>query len=491
MWDLASHFQDGCLRTIRSEEPKYLPRVLGGSGCPIIFGNSENLYLYMVSYKGGGYSRLYGTAIEEARKGLLDLESERSPNIFLCQRLRDKQEYYYGTYASEVMIPKEMSVGVPIYEASTTSNAIHSVENRLVRSKLLVGEKNARIERAREIKLREALIGSRNFAYLNLRERQLSQLKRRDYLGALFANTAFKNLIDRTANGSETLQLLETGSFIKISCGVLDMTLQQCKWLVDQGGRSENFRIEDLYYAENMYIREEVSIEESLKVPNIELSIPQKTGEWKVKTSSKVGLYEISQSMLEWGESHVSKLKEIRGENPGKPLNIGRVAKSFATDLEWVNDDSFIVESIMRDTVDLNANHTVAIVTLDRKLCLRACRSCGVTIIQLDPEAVIKELSLDIINSETKISELLINDLASKFNYYLRYGPILKVYLDLGSLASVASNMEVTSHKFYRISPIYSGNAGGARISQFKRVSLPINNPFRETFPGRIAWSKR
>jgi hypothetical protein len=71
---LASFLQDGCLRTSRASEPKYLPREVGGSGCSPLFGNYRNTYTYMMTYRGGNYHRLYGSAVKELREVLRQYE---------------------------------------------------------------------------------------------------------------------------------------------------------------------------------------------------------------------------------------------------------------------------------------------------------------------------------------------------------------------------------------------------------------------------------
>jgi len=62
LWMIASIFQDSMLSTHKASEPKYLPPVMGGTGVTALFDNSENVFLYVLAYKGGSYRRIYATA---------------------------------------------------------------------------------------------------------------------------------------------------------------------------------------------------------------------------------------------------------------------------------------------------------------------------------------------------------------------------------------------------------------------------------------------
>jgi len=151
-WMLASIFQDAMLCTHRASEPKYLPPVMGGSGVTPLFDNSNNVFLYVHAYKGGTYQRIYATACSEMREYLYRLERDVQSAPILCPRLREKQEYFWGTYDNFVFVPKERGVSntdappPPLYERTGGQNRFQNFENRLSRTRHLVTRRQAQVE---------------------------------------------------------------------------------------------------------------------------------------------------------------------------------------------------------------------------------------------------------------------------------------------------------------------------------------------------------
>jgi hypothetical protein len=43
---------------------------MGGGGNPAIYGNSTNIYLSLIAYKGGDKHRIYGSATKEVQNAM-------------------------------------------------------------------------------------------------------------------------------------------------------------------------------------------------------------------------------------------------------------------------------------------------------------------------------------------------------------------------------------------------------------------------------------
>jgi hypothetical protein len=454
---LCSYLQDGMLRTYKSPEPKYLPRCLGGSSCPAVFGHWENLYYSVIAYRGGNYHRLYGSATKELIEALRSLEIGKVPSLVLTNRLREKQEYMHATYDNLILVPKlgeihqvSGKLPVPIIEAGRNQIGLTSVENRLIQSRLLIGERAAISELNAKHKLEEQLLGDTPVISSEREQKRISTESRKKYGNALSANTAFNNLLLRKGSRGDVGQLQKEG-FLTATTGVTEFSKEHARWLF-KGGRSKTYSIEDLNRNENLYAVEDVSVENTMRVSGISLTPYSSRNPETIKTVSKVGLYQISESKLEWCENIYASIREVY-DRENRPLTYDEQLQIYNVNREWINDDNPLIEIIKKDvsSVDMTGKHVLAI-TNDRKWSKKTASILGIPVYSLDPHEVIKRLPPRDYSSEFTITltELKMKVLSQEYASTNMLGP----YIDYGSLASAAANYEQFLPRTGRDAPV-------------------------------------
>jgi len=351
---LASLFQDAMLNTAKSPDPKYMPAIMGGTGNPALFDEPKNVYLYIHYYRGGSMQRIYASASEEVRNAVARLDTGGAPSeLMISTKLRQREEYLHGTFKDllaipnvdrirETLQPKEQTIGKPLYYALPINSGLTPVEQNLINGKVLLTKKSAEIEIEKTIKNSIVLFGSMSRECVNnharFRRRQDTMLVQ----GALRANTAFSNLLNRKAKGGE-IETLRNMGFDISAFGQRRFTFDHAL-CVTHGFRGNMYTAEDLYLPQDMYLRKEVSTEETLKVGGIRLTIPTETGYKFVETVSRVGLYNIQGSRKEWIdklESILTEEREMSGEKI--PIPYSQIQSIFTKDRNWVNDDSLLV----------------------------------------------------------------------------------------------------------------------------------------------------
>jgi hypothetical protein len=444
-WYLASYLQDGCLRTSRSTEPKYLPQIMGGSGARALWGEPENLYLSVHAYRGGSCQRIYGSASQELRNCVDSLERGNASVPVLCLRLRDKQEYLHGTYADKILIPSRLSMDevrgtlpTPLLAASGGMNRYSAYENRLIRTRHLVTRTDAEREWSATQRIRTQLLQRENpIPATDAWGRFSKKRARAEFDGALCANTAFSNLLNRKATMEDVFKLIGDG-FTPVSSGVTHFSRWDSEWLFF-GGRSENYSIEDLTTSEDLFVRREVSEEESLRVGGLNLMPIIGRSQRRVTTRSTIGLYQINEDMYEWSSDLMNRLIAIRTE--GKPLSADSAHQEYIRNPEWVNDDSTLIARCLGETWSSTAVGTyVILVSADRRLANQMAETCNVRVIRIHPRQYIlwcRECDHDPVRYEPTVAELgpLLD----------RWGPsavLRQCYIDTGSIAAWASKFE-------------------------------------------------
>lgn len=501
---LASYIQDASLRTGYSPDPKYLPSIMGGSGARALFDNPTNLYLSVKAYRGGGYDRLYGSATQEAIQCLGRLDRGKGATPVLCSRLRDRQEYLHGTYADKILIPPErfkkrgvVALPDPLYESVGSQNMFQAVEQRLVRTKALIGRREAEREVEKTLKTHDALIGMTSTMYAFEQWKRARSIARRKFDSALQANTAFSRLLSRSANGTEVETLIREG-FLSVGCGVTQFTKWDAKWLFS-GGKGETFTIENLTTTEDMFIRSEVSTEESFKVGGIPLEFTTHGKTRVEETTCRVGLYQINSNMLSWSDKVLSDLRDRRDQMQSilRPSDLLDV---FKRDLEWVNDDTMLVAQCLHDTEEFTKFFSVILVSDDRRLANQMANTANVNVYRIGAREVVTSLPLKSWNSQTVIDvkELWalrwINiDQTNKANRPS------KVYIDTGSVAAFCANYSrgqdgegQPGEKLYRRDLIsYGRNHDGKRYSQYRIAEQPVKTSVRVEIFRPIARTKR
>jgi hypothetical protein len=500
---IASYLQDGFLRTFKSPEPKYLPVTLGGSGCPALFDSATNLYLSVMAYRGGGYSRLYGSATHEAYRALSSLEFDRVPELALVNRLREKREYFFGTYAEKILVPRPEEISkfrevlpMPLVTARMGRVGTSSFQNRLIRSKLVIGQRMAEIELDFKIKVDQEIFGTSSVVSSRARGKEESLRLRKKFEFALSANTAFTNLLRRQATPKDVTELQKQG-FLTSTSGVIDFSLENAKWLF-RGGKSENFSLEDIVRVENLYIRDEVSTGETLKVAGIEIN-PEVGGKrLQQRTSSRVGLYQIDTRQYEWCQEILASLREKR-DSVGRPLTFIEEINTYRGKHEWVNDDLSLIEEIRVDMGELpkTATTSIILVTSDRRLARQACNAVNITVYRIEPGDVIRSITHREWNQSVQLSVREVQEFCG-INFPQGLMP-RAVYIDTGSLAAAAIHFEVEPTDFpdnsvlKRREYIESGSSDtGDRYCLFRSINLSKRRVLYETiYPIDTSWRPR
>jgi hypothetical protein len=309
------------------------------------------------------------------------------------------------------MIPKPKDLqeikglvrGTPIYRGSSSINYIRATESRLVAAKVLLGRRQAEIELEKAQRTEDIIFGYTPAPYVNLQHKSKKMNAREKYENALSANTAYMNLINRSADGSEIEKLIGLG-WNYSSTGSRAFTRLDAQWLAD-GGKGEIYTIDNITFPEDMFIRTEVSTEETYKVGGIPLSLTDKEGSYYVKTTtSKVGLYEISGNMLTWAEDHADRLVNLRNEKE-RPLTLQEVTQIYAIDREWVNDDLLLIAEAIRLTLPTTQGvGGIGLISKDTRLAKRMASSCNTNVYLMNPSDVITHIQRENWNSLSKVT---------------------------------------------------------------------------------------
>jgi len=499
---LASFYQDGCLRTSHSQDPKYLPSVMGGSSNRPLWDNPMNTYLYVKAYKYGTYDRIYGSASAELMDVLQVLERGGSKQAVLCSRLRDRQEYLHGTYDHAVFVPtKEMqdfsSLPVPLYLATEGTNRYQSYENRLIRTKLLVTRREAELEFSKTQRVKEILFGSMPPEYIMELHLIQKRVARSKFANALTANAAFANLLQRKASPEDYATLLRSNDFHKISTGKQTFSRESAVWICN-GGQYMTVTIDDVTEGQDMFVRSEVSTEESFKVGGITLK-PIIGHKEKVQlTTTRVGLYQINSEMLEWSEDLLNRLKDKQ-----RPLSSDILLREFHKNPEWVNDDTGLIAQCITDAQN-RAGHltSVYLVSADKRLANQMSQQANVTVILVPPHHVVESLRRA---TWTSTSTLTINEVDGIYTPSQRIPKPVAVYTDTGSLAAHSSHYVVERdkegrNKLFRKTLLETGLSKGKRFEKFnletfdgkrirsldrRQIFYPVTRPkLRKSVPG-------
>eukprot|EP00737_Agarophyton_chilense_P000945 gb/GEZJ01001053.1/.p1 GENE.gb/GEZJ01001053.1/~~gb/GEZJ01001053.1/.p1 ORF type:complete len:709 (-),score=17.24 gb/GEZJ01001053.1/:103-2229(-) len=391
-WMIASLFQDAMLSSHKAPEPKYLPQQMGGTGVQALFDNPNNLYLSCYSYRGGRYQRIYASATQELRSCLSQLETHgewQAP--VLCPRLREKQEYFHGTYDHEIFVPNPSPIDgrfgspEPLYTATGGANRFQATENRLLRSRIVLTRRGASIAWAHAQRLR--LIFNGTFSSIEESEgirKDLRMTARARYDGALTANAALANLLARTAGPSDAESLRQSKEFLTVTSGRREFTRGDAEWLF-LNGQGEVYSLSDVSFSQDVFLREEVSEEETFKVEGIPLNVVSSLGIKAQRTVTNIGLYQINDSMLEWCENHIENLKKHRA-SLGRPLNAKEVGPIFNMNREWVNDDAGIIAKCLNMFSNGRIRQKICLVSDDKRLANQIAQTCNLVVYRASPK---------------------------------------------------------------------------------------------------------
>jgi len=306
---------------------------------------------------------------------------------------------------------------------------------------------------------------------------------RKEFGMALNANTAFANLLDRQASIDDVIQLTKEDKFLIVNCGTTHFTKWDAEWLFF-GGKGESFSIEDLTSSEDIYLRTEVSEEESMKVGSIPLQpIVGKTIR-NVLTTTSVGLYQIGSGMYEWAGKLTDRLIKRRGVM-GKPLLADDALKEYQMDPEWVNDDSLLIARCLRDTEGRTSRTTsVILVSADRRLGHQMSNSCNVTVVRIDPRQYI------LLCGSLEVPPLTEIEPHTLCKHTTGVGTGIPVptftYVDTGSVNAFLARMDSLSVTHATTTRVLR-SSGGGHDGQLRKVTYEVKEiPTRQSVHGSL-----
>jgi hypothetical protein len=292
-------------------------------------------------------------------------------------------------------------------------------------------------------------------------DKDRSKTMRARYDGALNANAALQNLLKRQGGKQDAMDLMGSENFHTVTTGERDFTRQDAEW-VYLNGQGENYSLHDVSLSEDIFVRDEVSVEETFKVEGIPLR-PYFFGGPKLRfTKTKVGLYQISSTMEEWAEDLVLRLTTERGRL-GRPLKPREVAPIFMENPEWVNDDTGLIGKCHSDTANSRANQQVALISGDRKLANKMAETCNVSVMRIDPREFVRLAT----TLDRSIRQGM--DLGFLRNHGIRQE---FVYMDTGSVSAAAQPLEEEEGVVYTRQVRDSGWSHGHRYSQVTLTRL-------------------
>jgi len=449
-------YQDGTLRTVKSPEPKYLHKVVGGSGVRALWNNAANIFSYVRCYRGGKYHRLYGTATKEMMTGLHSLERGQPAIVPLIGTLRKKQEYLFGTYGSAVVVPHrklDRDHGVlpePIYEGREINGLMGCAEHRLIRTRRLIRRSQAEIEYEKYRKLQLMFSSADSVAICKARSEGVRRLISEEFNGALSANTAFQSLLSRThrSDPGDVHKLIREGYQV-VYDGEIEFGMDHAKFMLVGHHKGSDYRLHDLVPGEDVFIQDEVSVQASLKVEGIVLETVMSGRIKHQTTTSKLGLYEITKSDEEWADGVVKRLRDLR-EAVGKPtVPTHLVEREFLSSTEWYNDDDAIlyqIQSYVHSCVGRPA--PVLVITDDIRLCKKAADRFDVIIYRMPSKMFIQKYA-NVMKCETireeDVKNVKLSFLRNHFSVELesvyRYvSPGLLTY-DMGAIRENSKNL--------------------------------------------------
>jgi len=481
---IANFFQDGLLNMSKAPDPKYLPTFMGGIGHPPLFDNELNVFLFVRSFRGGAYQRVYASATREAQSLIENLEiTGINQSLVLCAALRMKQEYLHATYADKVAVPRRgilpTALDNPLYQQLGVNAGATAVEQRLMRAKVLVTRTVADIELNRTARTIDIIFGGMPKVYADKLEKISRMERTKDFGQALRANSAFTNLVLRKAIPEDIDKLMQDGWRI-IQQGEREFTVNHGRFIAN-GCKGEVYSADDFTASEDMFLREEVSTEESLKVSGIPLNVKLR-GQYRERfTTSKIGLYEISKTQQEWAEN-LSTLLKSEAEHM-RPIPPYIVREIFFDNREWVNDDSQIVAYITKVAMEKNLNHTdsICIVTTDEKLCRRAAHSANIIISKIEPVSYAlrcRTLGINPQNPEERHKFRIIDEITSSKCFPSYAHRPKDIVIDTGSLAAHLSKLEEVqsgkAHSRPKIGKKAIINVGTNDKGRFERYSIKI-----------------
>jgi len=213
-------------------------------------------------------------------------------------------------------------------------------------------------------------------------DKERNRRMRHLYDSALNANSALQNLLRREATAADALKMMGSAAFRTITEGRRTFTRSDAEW-VYYNGQGETYSLNDISLSEDIFLRDEVSSEETFKVGGIILRPQEREGPVTRVTRIKVGLYEINSTMEQWAEGLTDRLREAR-DKVGRPLKPYEVEPIFDLDPEWVNDDTSLVGRCIREHRTASGRvYAVLLVSSDRRLANQMAQQANLSVYRI------------------------------------------------------------------------------------------------------------
>jgi hypothetical protein len=261
------------------------------------------------------------------------------------------------------------------------------------RMKLLASRQEAEMEHERKCTIEEVICSRRSTAKsLDALYDQRVELRKAQN-GALTALAAFNNALNCQTNDSEFITLAEEG-FRFIDNGQRTLELWHSNW-IHRGCKSSkgDYNIYDLVRNDDIFIRDEITTDNTMKISGIRLDIPQAAGWLRRVTSTRAGMYNITRDDYEWGLRKLEIMRERREANEGPTLSRHDLNQIFMNDREYVNDDDLLLLAAI-EHIDESLKFGTRCgpfwaITSDEKMCRRIADYCSCAVYRLKPESAI------------------------------------------------------------------------------------------------------
>jgi hypothetical protein len=177
--------------------------------------------------------------------------------------------------------------------------------------------------------------------------------------------------------------------------GVREFTMEHAAWIAaGSNSRVGNFCLDDIPISEDMFIRSEISSDESYLVGGIRLDTV--TGPQQAQiTKTKIGLYQISRPMEQWALDTLQMLIDEKKRKLNCSLLPQDVARIARHDTTWVKDDHALFERAFLESKSMSPIEYFLIITADKKLCRRIANQTQRKVYMLKPELIAPYVNME------------------------------------------------------------------------------------------------
>jgi hypothetical protein len=347
-----------------------------------------------------------------------------------------------------------------------------------VSAKHLVSRSNAEVLFERSLKIEKYCLSSTDIAGHKETERTRKGRLRACFQGALRGNSAFVNLANKKGCDGDVTKLMSKNFKVCVT-GQPEFKREHAEWL-SSGGRGEYLNLNDLPRSEDMFLRSEVSGEESMKVSGINLNVQGKGKYLPQRTIAEVGLYQINSSMREWA----SELTERLTNFGIRPIPRNEVVTLFNENREWVNDDTMLIKQCGIDCAGLDKNTCVALISNDKRQANQMARTNNVWVLLVDPLSVVETFNIEKCDAFTTVTpQQVLSGMFPAEKTAERIHSLSFVYTDTGALSGALSKVEREERAFERKylikKPVSCTNTSGVRSEMYDLEELPANSYLR------------